>query len=61
MALPIAVGTTATTFENGEFTVADTAVTLHITRTGSGPADSLATYEHAYKTAAGASSGIESA
>lgn len=54
MALPIAIGSTATNFSDGEFTVSDAPVALHITQTVTGPASYGAQYEIAYKTSGGA-------
>jgi hypothetical protein len=54
MALPIAIGTTATAFADGEFTVDGTPVTLHITQSTSGAAIYGSQYELAYKASGGA-------
>lgn len=54
MALPITVGSTATTFANGEFTVAaNTPVTLYLTRSADGGSPSGVDFELAHKTAGG--------
>lgn len=55
MAAPIAIGTSATTFANGEFTVpAGGSVVMAITASADGGPDSEAEYKIARKTDAGA-------
>lgn len=55
MAAPIAIGTSATTFANGEFTVpAGGSVVMAITSSSDGGPDSSAEYKIARKTDAGA-------
>lgn len=54
MALPIAIGNTATAFADGEFTVvAGSPATLFITNTGTAGIPSGVQFERAVKTAAG--------
>lgn len=54
MALPIAIGNTATTFANGEFTVvAGSPASLFITATGDVGIPSGVRFEIAFKTAGG--------
>jgi len=54
MALPIAIGSTATEFADGEFTVvAGSPASLFITNTGTAGIPSGVKFEVAFKTAAG--------